>query len=64
MSQYTPCHKAPASLQKTLEAEEYNSVVEKAVDYGFETMFIQPEPFREGEHRTPDFQCQDPFNWS
>jgi len=64
MSQYTPCHKAPVSLQKTLEAAEYNIVVEKAVACGFETIFIQPESFREGEHRTPDFHRQDPFDWS
>ena len=64
MSQYKPCHKTPHSLQRSLEAEEYNLVVEKALDYGFETMFIQPEPFKEGEHRTPDFSRQNPFDWS
>jgi len=64
MSQYKPCHKAPASLQRPLDVDEYNRVVEKALDCGFETLFIQPEPFISGEHRTPDFNRKNPFNWS
>jgi putative pyruvate formate lyase activating enzyme len=64
MSQFKPCHQAPPSLQRFLEVEEYNRVVEKAIDCGFETMFIQPESFSSGEHRTPDFNRKNPFDWS
>ncbi len=64
MSQYKSCHKAPPGFQRSLDGEEYNRVVEKALDCGFETMFIQPEPFATGEHRNPDFDRKNPFNWS
>ncbi|UCE42915.1 MAG: radical SAM protein [Candidatus Aminicenantes bacterium] len=64
MSQYIPCYKAPHSLQRSLEGEEYNKVVEKAIDCGFETVFIQPEPFTSGENRIPDFNRKNPFDWS
>jgi putative pyruvate formate lyase activating enzyme len=64
MSQYKPCHNAPPSLQRSLEAEENNRIVEKALDLGFATLFIQPEPFKKREHRTPDFDGENPFDWS
>lgn len=64
MSQYKPCHKAPPGFQRPLDGEEYSRVVEKALDCGFETMFIQPEPFTSAENRTPDFDRKNPFNWS
>lgn len=64
MSQYKPCHQAPAHLQRRLEPEEYDQVVGTAMDCRFETMFIQPESFRTGKHRTPDFSRPDPFDWS
>jgi putative pyruvate formate lyase activating enzyme len=63
MSQYKPCHQAPAGFQRSLEVEEYDRVVKEAIDRGFETMFIQPEPFASGEHRTPDFDRKNPFDW-
>jgi len=63
MSQYKPCHQAPPSFQRSLDVEEYNRVVEKALDCGFETLFIQPEPFTPGEHRIPDFDRENPFQW-
>jgi len=64
MSQYTPCHKAPSHFQRPLEAVEYERVVEKAIEFGFEVLFIQPEPFKQGEHRNPDFDRNNPFDWS
>jgi putative pyruvate formate lyase activating enzyme len=64
MSQYKPCHKAPPSLQRSLEVEEYNRIVEKALELNFATLFIQPEPFKPKEHRTPDFDGENPFDWS
>jgi putative pyruvate formate lyase activating enzyme len=64
MSQYFPCFKAPASLQKTLDPEEYRQVLDRALELGFESLFIQPEPFAPQEHRTPDFDRKDPFEWT
>jgi putative pyruvate formate lyase activating enzyme len=64
MSQYKPCHKAPRSFQRTLRTEEYNRVVQAALALGFETLFIQPEPFTQEEHRIPDFERKNPFDWS
>ncbi len=64
MSQYWPCFKAPASLKKTLDPEEYRKVVDRALELGFDSLFIQPEPFAPEEHRTPDFDRKDPFKWT
>ena len=64
MSQYKSCHKAPARLQRSLDVNEYTRVVEKALDCGFETLFIQSESFTSEEHRTPDFNHKNPFDWS
>jgi putative pyruvate formate lyase activating enzyme len=64
MSQYKPCHRAPSSFQRPVSIDEYNRVLEKALECGFETLFIQPEPFASGEHRTPDFNRKNPFDWS
>jgi putative pyruvate formate lyase activating enzyme len=64
MSQYKPCHKAPPNLQRSLEVKEYQIVVEKAIECGFKTVFIQPEPFKPEEHRIPDFERNNPFKWS
>lgn len=64
MSQYKPCHSAPPGFQRALDAGEYERVVAKAFDCGFETMFIQPEPFTSKGHRLPDFDRKNPFDWS
>jgi putative pyruvate formate lyase activating enzyme len=64
MSQYKPCHQAPPSLQRSLDVDEYKRVVDIALGIGFETLFIQPEPFTSTEHRTPDFDSKNPFDWS
>jgi putative pyruvate formate lyase activating enzyme len=64
MSQYKPCYQAPPRFQRPLVREEYNHVVNKAIGYGFQTLFFQPEPFAPGEHRDPDFDQENPFDWS
>jgi putative pyruvate formate lyase activating enzyme len=63
MSQYYPCYKAPPEIQKTITQEEYQEVLSKAEDIGFEYMFIQPEPFESNEHLLPDFSLPHPFPW-
>ncbi len=64
MSQYHPCFKAPAEIQRNLTASEYNRVISRAEELGFESMFIQPEPFAEAHHLIPDFNLENPFKWS
>jgi len=63
MSQYQPCFRAPEELQRPLRQEEYQEVLAKAEEQGFETMFIQPEVFNPEDHLVPDFNLDAPFNW-
>jgi lipoate synthase len=63
MSQYIPCFKAPQGLRRSLTVEEYRQVREHAEKLGFEFLFVQPEPFAQGEHRNPDFAREKPFKW-
>ncbi len=64
MSQYWPCFKAPPLLQRSLSPLEYNKVLDRAFELGFETLFFQPNPFAPDEHRLPDFNSKDPFEWT
>ncbi len=61
MSQYTPCFFAPKTIQKKLSSMDYWRGVEHAQNLGFETLFIQPEPFKSTEHLTPNFNKKNPF---
>ncbi len=63
MSQYHPCHKAPQDLRKNLSVEEYNCVTNTARKLGFETLFVQTEPFDQEDHLIPDFDRESPFKW-
>jgi len=64
MSQYTPCHQAPPEIQRSLNAQEYQCVVEYALTLGFQNLYIQPEPFAREENLIPDFNRLDPFVWN
>ena len=50
-------------IGRSLEAEEYRPVAERAVQLGFGHLFLQPEPFRPDEHLVPDFRKREPFRW-
>jgi putative pyruvate formate lyase activating enzyme len=63
MSQYHPCFRAPVEIQRPLATEEYQAVLAKAKELGFESLFIQPEDFEPDEHLVPDFTRPDPFKW-
>ncbi|MBC7364268.1 MAG: radical SAM protein [Candidatus Aminicenantes bacterium] len=63
MSQYHPCFKAPTELRREITAEEYRQVMNRALELGFEHLFLQPEPFEEDEHLVPDFRRKNPFRW-
>lgn len=63
MSQYHPCHRAPADLQRTLTREEYAAAAAAALETGIEHLYLQPEPFEPEEHLLPDFRRAKPFRW-
>jgi putative pyruvate formate lyase activating enzyme len=63
MSQYHSCFKAPEEIRKPLTQQEYDLVLAKAEDLGFENIFIQPSAFAAEEHLIPDFNLPDPFRW-
>lgn len=63
MSQFHPCHKTPAEIQRNLTPEEYGRVRARAEELGFEMLFIQSEPFAREEHLIPDFNLKNPFRW-
>ena len=64
MSQYKPCFKASGSIARKLNRKEYESVIAKVEELGFENVFIQSESFEDGEHLVPDFTKEEPFPWS
>ena len=63
MGQYQPCFRSPKELQRPLRPEEYQKVLVKAEELGFENLFIQPEAFNPEDHLVPDFNLDTPFNW-
>lgn len=62
MSQYTPIPavKNHPMLGRRITKEEYDMVVEQAMDMGFENIFSQEVDERQ---LTPDFQSDRPFDW-
>ena len=63
MSQYRPCFQAPEDFRRPVSPEEYRRVADAALELGFEHVFLQPEPFGPAEHRVPDFEKKEPFDW-
>jgi len=63
MSQYHPCFRAPAEIQREITSEEYRKVMSRALALGLEDLFLQPEPFLTDEHLVPDFRRKNPFPW-
>ena len=62
MSQYSPQYKAcdyPA-INRSLTADEYDEIMEVALDLGLENAFVQELESR--EHFLPDFNREHPFN--
>ncbi|MCX6572464.1 MAG: radical SAM protein [Candidatus Aminicenantes bacterium] len=63
MSQYHPCFKAPAEIQRSVSPEEYRRAAGKAAALGLDRLVLQPEPFGADEHLVPDFKKDSPFRW-
>ncbi|MDD5712513.1 MAG: radical SAM protein, partial [Smithellaceae bacterium] len=62
MSQYTPIPKlrSDARWGRRITKKEYDQVIDKALDLGFETIFTQEVDDR---CLTPDFNADEPFVW-
>jgi putative pyruvate formate lyase activating enzyme len=63
MSQYRPSFRAPETIRRSLTAEEYRTVLERARELGFDHLFLQPEVFGPDDHLVPDFDLEAPFRW-
>jgi putative pyruvate formate lyase activating enzyme len=62
MSQYSPQYRAGdyPGINRTLTEEEYDEVMDYALDLGLENAFIQE--IESQEHYLPDFAQESPFN--
>ena len=62
MSQYTPIAKLRNHfvLGRRITAEEYNAVLDYALDLGFENLFVQEV---DGSNLSPDFNLEKPFDF-
>jgi putative pyruvate formate lyase activating enzyme len=61
MSQFHPCKNVPDEINRGILQEEYNYVLAKAEELGFENVYIQPYTFSSKEHLIPDFDRDNPF---
>ena len=62
MSQFHPCNKVPDEINREISREEYDRVLAKAEDLGFENVYMQPYQFSSEDHLLPDFNRDDPFS--
>jgi putative pyruvate formate lyase activating enzyme len=62
MSQYTPARPMENHpvLGRRVTKDEYEQVVNEAIDLGFEYLFVQEV---DDDHRLPDFEKDQPFRW-
>jgi putative pyruvate formate lyase activating enzyme len=63
MSQYYPCNDVPDEINREISRGEYDGVLAKAEELGFENVYIQAYPSTSTEHFVPDFSTHSPFFW-
>jgi len=63
MSQYYPCTTVPDEINRRITDEEYEKVLARAEEIGFENLYLQPATFETEDHMLPDFERDDPFSW-
>ena len=63
MSQFHPCNSVPDEINREISNNEYDGVLAKAEELGFENVYIQTYPFASKEHLVPDFSKKNPFSW-
>lgn len=63
MSQYAPLHRVRecAELNRRITEDEYENVVDRAWDLGFENVFVQE--MEAWETGIPNFELDKPFDW-
>ena len=63
MSQYSPQHKAGQypEINRTLTENEYDEILEVALDLGLENAFVQE--LESQDHGLPDFAQESPFQF-
>ena len=64
MSQFYPCTTLPDEINRRITKGEYERVVARAEEIGFENLYLQPFTFEPHDHLLPDFERDDPFPWS
>jgi hypothetical protein len=63
MSQFHPWNNVPNEINREISKEEYNVVLGKAEELGFENVYIQTTSFSSKDHLLPDFNKDNPFSW-
>jgi putative pyruvate formate lyase activating enzyme len=63
MSQFQPCNSTTDGIGRGISQEEYDAVLAKVEELGFENVYFQPFPFNAEDHLFPDFDRDDPFCW-
>ena len=64
MSQFYPPTTVPDEINRGITKDEYESVVARAEEIGLKNIYLQPSIFETGDHLLPDFEKDDPFDWS
>jgi len=64
MSQFHPCDNVGNDLSRSLSPEEYNVVLSKAEELGFENVYLQTNPSITESYLLPDFNRKNPFSWN
>ncbi|MBW1856898.1 MAG: radical SAM protein [Deltaproteobacteria bacterium] len=63
MSQYYPCNNVPDEINRKISNNEYDGVLAKAEELGFENVYIQTHEITSKKHFVPDFSKDNPFSW-
>jgi len=63
MSQFHPCNNVPDEINREISKDEYDGVLAKAEELGFENIYVQTHAFASKEHLAPDFSKDNPFSW-
>jgi len=63
MSQFYPCNNVPDEINREISNDEYDGVLAKAEELGFENVYMQTHAFASKEHLVPDFSKDNPFSW-
>jgi putative pyruvate formate lyase activating enzyme len=63
MSQFYPCNNVPEEINREISKDEYDGVLAKAEELGFENVYMQTHAFASKEHLVPDFSKDNSFSW-